>query len=492
MCLFIHLNHFFEKKLHFVFDNGMKNAKLILLLRSFSGKEIEELRLFFNSPFHVSDRRVVELFDLLAIAHPDFSKKQIDKETLWTHLFPERAFQDLVLRRLISSCLKTVENWLLFKNQYTSRAEQQLSLAAYYRQTDLQKHRVGALRNAAQALEKADPLDADTTWHQYRFNLERETPEAQRQGKSQDLLSVSQSLDTFYLVHKLKYACILLNQQNVYQQEFQLELLEEVLTHLQQKSYDSPLLNLYHLAILTLIHPQDPVHFTAFQALLTQHNLDLPRKEGEHLHALARNYCIRQSNFGDASYLRRLFELYQLALASGLLVSESRELSSPAFKNIVLAGLRLKEFDWVEQFIRDFSPLLPKPEREDFLHFNLARVFFEKGDYSKAIPLLGQVGERDLFLQMDTRALKLKTWYALDEPDLVESGIAGFKMLIRRNKMLAYHRKNYQNFLKSFKALIHVNRFDAKAVTALRTKIEATAPLTEKNWFLNVIDEQWG
>jgi len=462
----------------------MIQSKLILLLKTFSEEEMEACTLFLKSPYHNTDSKLVSLFKLIYTAYPEFEREKVDRRLIFEHLFQGKEYQDLKLRRLISNLLKKIESWMVIREIEGDNFENAIRLSAIYRKKELEKHRAGSLRTANNELESVDYQSLNSVWNNYRFSIERETPENQRLGKSENLTSVSDSLDQFYLLGKLKYACILLNQQNVLQQAFHIQMIDEVLEHLSRNRYDLPLLNLYYRAFLTLRFPDQEENFFILKGLLENTGGLLPREEGEQIHALARNYCIRQSNLGNSSYMRNLFELYQVALTGGLLISEEGEMSPPFFKNIILAGLRLSEYDWVEGFIKEFSTYLPEREREDFLYFNLARVNFEKGAYENAIPLLGKVGQEDLFLIMDSRTLRLKTWYELEKIELVESGISGFKMLIRRNKMLAYHRKNYLNFLRFLKFLVRVNPFDKEALSTLKTKIELASPLTEKEWLL--------
>ena len=62
------------------------------------------------------------------------------------------------------------------------------------------------------------------------------------------LRDIHNNLDAFYISSKLRQACAMLSRRNLYQGDFEPEMLSEVLEHLQRRPYADPLIVLYRLA----------------------------------------------------------------------------------------------------------------------------------------------------------------------------------------------------------------------------------------------------
>ena len=231
----------------------------------------------------------------------------------------------------------------------------------------------------------------------------------------------------------------------------------------------------------------DKDYFAELKYLLHKHNDSLSLQEGKDLHSIARNYCIKKLNKGEAKYGQELFELYQTGLSNKVLLND--DLLYPwTYKNIVAVGLKLKAFDWTETFIHHYKSFLPAKQREDTFAFNLARLFFEKNEYQQVIQLLSAMKVDELTVHLDTKVILLKTYYELEEWNVLFSLIDSFKIFLRRKKGLGYHKDNYTNIIKYVKQLNNLNHYDKEAVKKLKEQIAETHLLTEKKWLLEKVN----
>ncbi len=59
-------------------------------------------------------------------------------------------------------------------------------------------------------------------------------------------------------------------------------------------------------------------------------------------------------------YRRELFELNKIRLAHGVFSPDGREMRVLLYRQILINALHLKEIDWAEKFIIEYSSRLPK------------------------------------------------------------------------------------------------------------------------------------
>lgn len=214
---------------------------------------------------------------------------------------------------------------------------------------------------------------------------------------------------------------------------------------------DHPLIELYRLILGLLIHPDDDERYQHFRRALDRlAGFDPDRKT---LYQYAQNYCIQRANRGATFYLSELFLLYQEMLHAGFLYNLGF-LSASDIKNIVSLGLRLKEYDWVEQFLSEQQASFPPSQAHQIQQYNLAYLALEKGQPGKAMKLLATIDFDDIYYSLGARVILAKCYYHLRDLDGLESSIHAFGTWLRRNKQISgYQRKVHLNLLTIMKKI---------------------------------------
>lgn len=184
-----------------------------------------------------------------------------------------------------------------------------------------------------------------------------------------------------------------------------------------------------------------------------------------------------------------MFELYQLGLDSEILLDGNGQLSPSAYKNIVAVGLKLKEFNWTVDFIKVYAEKLEDQYQKDYLNLSLAKFYFAREEYDKVLEYLIGIDYKDIFVVLDARTHLLKTYYEMDEFDVLTSQLESFKHFILRRKEIAYHNENYLNIIKYIKRLTKQIGTNKKEKEKFREKIVNEKVLTEKSWLLEKVDE---
>jgi tetratricopeptide (TPR) repeat protein len=212
----------------------------------------------------------------------------------------------------------------------------------------------------------------------------------------------------------------------------------------------------------------------------------LPQQECRDLLLLSINYCIKRLNKGLIQYSHEGLELYKQALGEGFLY-EKGEISRFTFRNVVAMGLKIGAFDWVENFIITQQDKLPELHRESMVCFNLARIAYQRKKYGDALTFLQKADYKDTLLALAAKTLLLKIYYETEELRLLDAAIDSLKIFLRRKKLLAYHRDNYQNFLKYLERLLALQASNVMEKNALKAAVIGEEILTEKEWFLGVL-----
>lgn len=462
----------------------IRQSKLIELLRSISTDEFKQLKYFVESPYHNRNTKVVELMAVLSPFYPAFNREELNRQNLHRLVFAKPIFKDLEIRRTMSQLALVVEDFLAW-NELAQSPEQKSVLKMHaLRQHGLRKHFQKTARDT-ESLLNSTASGLEQQFLVFRMEQEQEFFAEQLGARRSEtrIQEVSESLDLFYMVNKLKIACTAISYEQVFKHRYDISLTHEVLELIEKKDISNPLVNLYRYGLLTMTEPEKESNFTQLKRLLQQ-NLNIEPKEERNIHVLGQNFCIRNVNRGKGQYFTELFQLYRLGLEKGVIQSDLSQFA-PAFKNIVSTGLRVREFDWVEDFILNYSQLLDKNSRSDFRNFNLARLRFDQTRFQEARQFLQEVKFKDVFITLNARVLLIKTFYELDMLDLVEHQIRSFQNFIGRQKNLSYHANIFKDNLRFISRLVRLNWANTREINDLIQDVRQQKTLTERSWLLS-------
>jgi hypothetical protein len=459
----------------------MDTNNLLQLVRSFSPVELRDVRRFLRSPFFNQRQDLITLFEWL------YATPNPDKETTWRQLFGAADYDDQKLRLHLSYLHRLLEKYLVVKESTADDLKNQVALAVAYRK----RNNLEPFERVRKILEKnlsQQPL-RNAYYHETRFDLLWESHQHNytlNPTEVSQLRELAHTADVVYLSQKLRLVCLLATHQALYQSEAE-NMWEKELIEMAEREAFAPELSVmvYLVCYRMLRQPHEELHFQQFKAILIQQSNLFSEEEMHGLFILAVNYCVRGINAGQEKYYREVLDLYKTGLEKGYLF-ENGMLRRFTYYNIVAAGLQANELDWVRYFIHEFKNRLEKKYRDSMFSFNLARLEYAQGHFTLVLELLQKANYRDILLNLSAKTLLLKTYFTLDERNLLESHMDAMRNFIHRKRVIGYHRTNYLNVVRYMEKLIRLQWSDKAAVSAFKEAVEKEEVLSEKSFFLGL------
>ncbi len=467
----------------------MENARLWIAFCALSPLERKHLGQWLRSPFFCRREQPRHLYEYLdqcrnsgTLPDPEQAFRKINGV--------KTPFQPQGLRQIMSELLAQLEHFLVYREKFGETGDFHIHLAAAYRKRGLEKHFRQSLQTARtsqarQPYRHTEYLDAQAAI-EYELYHQRT---AGRRTEALNWQALSDQTDLAFIARKLRQACFALSHQTVYKAEYQFGMLDAVLDHVRRSEslQDLPAIGLYYFCYLFLTEPEGETYFRQFKPRLFAHLAQLPLEEQRNLHLLALNFCIRKINQLNQLYFREALDLYQSALSANLLL-ENGYISHFAYNNIVPIALRVGELDWTEQFIHSHAPLLEKKHRDAAFHLNLARVEYQRRRLKEALLHLQQADYKDLINNLIAKTLQLKIYFESDEFDALDAHLQSMQTYIRRQQLIGYHKTNFKNIVRFARALMQLNPNNRQAREKLRRQVETETVLTEKEWFLEMLE----
>jgi hypothetical protein len=327
-----------------------------------------------------------------------------------------------------------------------------------------------------------------------RYSLERNNYEILNLEGDRNIRSnieeINESLDIFYLSEKLRLFCKEFELRNLAIHTYKLTYIDEVKNMIKLRGYENvPSIKLYTNLLNLYTDSDNEDKFLSLRQSVSENNLLFPKKELAEIYSTIINYCSIQINKGNSKFLAQLFDFYKEVVSQNILL-EDQSFSPYHFKNIVVIGLRLKEFNWIEAFITDYAPLLPENQRDNSLSFNLAQLYYYQKKYDLVIKTLQSVEYDDYIYNLNSKTLLICTYYDTGETDALFFLLDSFRAFLNRNNHIPENRKViYRNFVSIAKKLAKMTPKDEKAKQKLTLELEPMNNVASKNWLLEKLAE---
>ena len=316
-----------------------------------------------------------------------------------------------------------------------------------------------------------------------------------------NLQSKSELLDLYYFANKLRIACDMASRNMVINAGFATSFLKELLLDYEKRKEDYadiPALYVYYEILQMLQKDEAEAHYYGLKKSLEQCSAAFPDEELNTIYSYLLNFCVKKINSGETAFYQEILSLYKTLLSKKILLNNGF-LSQWDYTNINTSALRLEEFDWAENFLKEHKEELLPDKRFNVFTYNLTAFYFAKQDYDKALKLLNEVEFTDAFYNAAAKIIQMKVYFELDETEAFYALAEAFKKFISRNKQFsAYQKKSNFNFIKAaswtYKQKLKA-KLDKKKIAVIAAeqqlwhKIQKLEPLGNKAWLKGVLED---
>lgn len=469
----------------------MSLNKVAEIIHSFTPGEKKELQGFLQWRVRPSEIYVTKLLKLLSNQK---NAQQESHEKLHAALFGEKAYDPQHLYTACSDLLVYIKEYLVYLSvkEYSDEKDI-LYLAELEKRSadhtfDLEKNSI------LRSLQKKPLQDSNMHLHLFRiYELsDRQFMKKQKREYDASLQMKIDNLDVFYFSTKLKEACEVINRHNIIGEKYTLSFIREIVDfiHQHKELQKHPSLLIYS-TIWNMITSNDTTHYYTLKKLLSLLHHFTP-DESRNIVNYAMNYCIRKINTGHSEFHYEAFELYGFQLESGI-IFQNKYLTQWDYKNIITVAIRLKKYDWTENFIHQYKNKIEPEFRENAFNYNQANFYYEKKEYRKAVRILNEVSFTDIYYALNARSLLLKTYLELEDYETLIQLCDAFKIYLVRNKKISSYQKTihinlvkYVRKLAMYQTTLAQDAQKKKIAADVISRLEQSQDVANINWIKEV------
>lgn len=491
----------------------MKTTKLFTILRTFSADELKQFEKFIGSSYNNPGRNVLPLFKLIKKFHPVYPVEKLTDEKLYRLLYRKGKNSENkgYIKVLLSHLTRLAADYLLNLNNQKEYAK---NFSAVNNLKSLNNRKLDSLFSSQhKALEKSinGKIDQDSSMFLLKMMLEKEycnylLDREKQQKTSEVLLRQTEYLLFYFLTELFKNRAHYKTNEYVFNAEYDGTLLKSVMDNFNfepvlerlkrndNKNY--PVLAIYYNSMMAQLDIDNDNYLHNFRKLLYENLKIFDKVELVSLFVDLEACCWKRLNSNISEerrdIIRRLlFNIYKSELKFRVYKDENEYLKIHKFRNIIMAALNLKEYDWLEDFTKKYYKELAPENRDNLYNYSLAVINFNRGKFEEALKQFSKIEYDYFYLKVDVKNWMLLIYYELNLQDQANSLIDSYKHFLAKNKNLSeLFRKNNLDFLNCYiKLLKHKNGQDTLDLKKLKKSVSESRKFIHKGWILKKIDE---
>ncbi|MBT8232265.1 MAG: hypothetical protein HKO66_11010 [Saprospiraceae bacterium] len=451
---------------------------------------------FMYSPYFNKNEKLIKLSDQLI---NDIKKKNAvkSKAELWKIIGFVDKYIDLKFRKICNDLLERFENFLIVEKLEADPLLKSNLLLTTLKENNLEilidKH----ISKTSTIFKRSIDVSSDYFLQKYSYEKAIQNLKSRYQKKedvkkyldkeSFNLLNIH--IDAFYIIEKLRRAIdtITWNKQFKTEIEVDIKFIPQLIKGIELNKY--PAIEIYWLIYKMLtIENSEEVYFN-LKEKAKKEIYGFPKSEQVEIFDALFSYCVQHVNRGNLDFYVEYLGIQDWGINEELILQKGI-LSPTSFRNYVIAGLRIGEYQRVEQYINKNIHLLESTRQDNALNFNLARVNFYKKNFNETVSHLNKVSFDDIWYNLNSKSLLLAAYYELDEIFVLDSTIESYSTFLRREKSIHdNYRKLHLNFVKFLRMITKITNPNTKKVQSLKEKIIAEKQCINKQWLLDKIDE---
>lgn len=471
----------------------MQNTVLIEILNTLNKDELNHFEDFILSPFHNKKTPVIKLFNVIKKYYPGFRDIAIQRENIWGKIFPGKDYNYGVMKNLIYDLTRLSEEFIShFEYDKDVQRKKLRIINFFYRKNNygLSLKYLDKIKDKTSGLSDSDP---DSYLNLYNLEKIRTSILYSKISDKHSVFSGSEFDMTSkyilegFLVTILENYVKINGLNKIHNSEIKMPMLPEVLNFIKtNQNFTGNIFIKTYYYILLLDLEQNMKYYFDLKNILSETDSETNTQFSYMLWENISNHIAFRYHKGDTEMLKEIFELNKLALEKKIYFAEEGEnffvLNFTTFINV---ATNLKEIEWAENFVKEYSCKLDETVREDVKNFCLSGISILKQDFTEANEFLSKVKKlHEPHMKANLKLNMLIIYYELGWYESSINVIDSFKHLLKSEKNFQeVIKEKYRKFIRGYSMLIDLkSKNDIKSRMKLEKFLLESDGTASVNW----------
>ncbi|MEO8514228.1 MAG: hypothetical protein ABI543_11750 [Ignavibacteria bacterium] len=475
----------------------MRESKLTEMVKGITPVEFKRFGEFLNSPFHNKSRKIIQLFELINFNYGEFDANIITNEKIAKAIFDGEGDKDQNVRTLISSFTGLLEEFLILEELNRNSIQQKTFLLRSLRDRNILKT-FDMISKEISEIQKKD-FNRNTDYYYNEFTFKETWLNYHGEDLDLDLdksyLEMSENADHLFIVTKLKVLNTVISRKilsgiSIYKSYWAVEnILKYIEKNIGKIEKDHPIIFSEYKILMMVLEPDVVRHFHDLEKHVSDNVARYNEEELEQVYYSLSNYCVNKVAMGEDKFVNELYKIHSNFEKTGY-YARNKNLQYTDFIGVIICGLNMKHFKWVEHFFETYKGNIASEVKRDTINLSSALIAFQMKKYKECLGHLNKVGYKYTYFYMKSKETLIKAYYELGEYESMEAIIDAAKHYLKRHKdVLSIHFDRYIMFLNYVTNLAKLDKKQKPELKILMKKLDENRTTIAREWLIEKIIE---
>lgn len=493
----------------------MLKSNALEIIKSLTKQEIAEFSDFLISPFFNKKKTVIKLFTETMKYAPDFTDNSLEKETLWSKIYPDKEFNYGVMKNLIHDLTKLAEEYitqkeyslkelLQFEHLYASLNKRNLRNVCLKKESLLNKNFRDDVSDFTNT--NFDEFYGSLT-KIYETKLWDSSFNDQQEYFNEEINCMTDNFVTGILIHLINVYYLALvssyndkgkeitgNTAGIILKNISDDAIETVIKELGNRSeFKTKLIKGYFLAHKANTNLNESRYFFEFKNYFLNNYQNMPYDYLKDLDTYLLNIL---SSLKDSSVDKKseFYSYHHFRHANNLVPERNNQLNSIQFIPWMFLFLDENRPDELEEYIKSYKDYIVDDDREATHIFAEAMTFFLKSEFGKSLSLINTIKFKSAMLKNILKKFSLMNFYELKDFEGFSFAYDSYKHFLNygnwaKKEWIEHYIEKTKIFAGVIDTLFKLWESEDKTRILTYEKKLVNLNIDNKKWFLRKINE---
>ncbi len=467
------------------------------MVKGITPAEFRKFGEYLNSPYHNKRRKIIQLYELINFNYDEFDANIITNDKIAKAIFNGEGDKDQNVRTLISSFTALLEDFLIVEELNRNSIQQKTLLLRSLRDKNILKTFDMISKEITEIQQKDFNRNTDYYYNEFTF---KETW-LNYHGEDLDLdldksyMEMSDNADHLFIVTKLKVLNTVISRKilsgiGIHKSYWAVEnILKYIEKNIDDIEANHPIIYSEYKILMMVLEPDTAKHFHDLEKHVFQNISKYNEEELEQVYYSLSNYCVNKIALGEDKFVNELYKIHSNFEKTGF-YSKNKNLQYTDFIGVIICGLNLKHYKWVEQFFETYKGNIASEVKRDTINLSSALISFQLKKYKECIGSLSKVGYKYTYFYLKSKETLIKAYYELGEIESLEAVVDAAKHYLKRHReLLSIHYDRYILFLNYVTNLLKLDKKQKPELKLLMKKLDENRTTIAREWLIEKIIE---
>jgi hypothetical protein len=449
------------------------------------------------------------LFRYIKKQYPSFNEKKLTKEVLFNVLYPEKNYNEQIIKNLFSELNKKLYEFLSISHYLNYRFySNEINILSELNLKNLDNIFLLRYKSFENLLAESAHQIHPMFYYFYRAETEMVKFLLSRNRQhdvSEYVLNTGQWFLYHFLVEFTRIAIDINTNITSFNAPLEKNIVFEFLNHFDFDGFINymeknnfkykDIIKVYYNRLIAVLSDDDQKYFLFKNSLLDNINSFSKAEKFNLLNSLY-TLAINKVNKGKANFLEEQFYSVQKQIEHDVIAGpEGNQLSLMKVRNILFICILLDKKKWFTDFIDNLKDKINPNDRNNILNHSSGIIAFHSNDFEKSLAYFNKIEIENPFYAADVKTHQAMIYYELGHYESLLNLLDSFRHLISNRRDFVSTMKNINiNFINILKGIVKIKLNPEKLNhLELMEKLNKMGMVNHKNWLkkkLNEIENQ--